>query len=122
MFVLQRKLSLRKIDISFFPEYLLCQININNKKGYIIVLYRPPGQTSFEFDNFQHNLDKILNDIKQLGSTFSIMFGDFNAKSKTWWTHDITTNEGVQIESDFNIWFASTISDPTISCQTHPHV
>ena len=27
-----------------------------------------------------------------------IILGDFNAKSKTWWTHDITTNEGVQIE------------------------
>ena len=90
-------LCLRQIDISFSPECLLCQIN-NNKKCYIIVLYRSPSQTSFEFNNFQHNLDKILNDVKQLESTFLIILGDFNAKSKTWWTHDITTNEGVQIE------------------------
>ena len=43
---------LRQTDISFFPECLLCQININNKKDYIIVLYRSPSQTSFEFNNF----------------------------------------------------------------------
>ena len=65
-------LCLRQIDISYFPEYLLCQINIDNKRGYIIVLYRSPSQTSteFNFNNFQHNLDKILSDLQQLGSTF----------------------------------------------------
>ena len=95
----KENLGLRQIDISYFPQCLLCQINISNKKGYIIVLYRSPSQTSTEFNNFQHNLEKILSDVKQLGSTFLIVLGDFNAKSKTWWTHDITTNEGVQIES-----------------------
>ena len=107
-------LYLRQTDISFFSECLLCQININNKKGYIIVLYGSPSQTSFEFNNFQHNLDKILNDVKQLGSTFLIMLCDFNAKSKTWWTHDITTNEGVQIESLTSTYgLHQLISDPT---------
>ena len=84
-FYFKGNLCLRQTDISFFPEYLLCQIYITIKKGYIIVLYRSPSQTSFEFNNFQHNLDKILNDVKQLGSTFLIILGDFNVKSKTWW-------------------------------------
>ena len=53
-------LCLRQFDISYFPECLLCQSNINNKKGYFIILYRSPIQTSSEFKNFQHNLDKIL--------------------------------------------------------------
>ena len=91
----------------------LCQININNKKGYIIVLYRPPSQTSSEFRNFQHNLDKILSDVKQLRSTFLIILDNFNAKSKTWWTHDITTNQGVQIESLTSTYnLHHLISDP----------
>ena len=64
-FCFNRNLCLRQINISFFPECLLCQININNKKGYIIVLYRSSSQTSSEFNNFQHNIDKILNDVKQ---------------------------------------------------------
>ena len=42
------------------------------------------------------------------------MLSDFNAKSKTWWTHDITTNEGVQIESLTSIYgLHQLISDPT---------
>ena len=107
-------LCLRQIDISFFPDCFPCQININNEKGYIIVLYRSPSQT-FEFNNFQHNLDKILNDVEQLGSNFLIMLDDFNTKSKTWWTHDITTNEGVQIESLTSTYdLGQLISDSTL--------
>ena len=43
-----------------------------------------------------------------------IKLGDFNAKSKTWWSHDITTNEGVQIESLTSTHgLHQLISDPT---------
>ena len=49
---------------------------------------------SAEIDNFQCNFDKILY-VKQLGSTFLVILGDFNAGSKTWWSHDTTTNECV---------------------------
>ena len=46
------------------------------------------------------------------------MLGDFNAKSKKWWTHDITT-EGVQIVSMVLVFdFYQT---QPISCQIHPH-
>ena len=42
------------------------------------------------------------------------MLDDFNAKSKTWWTHDITTNEGAQIESLTSMYgLHQLISDPT---------
>ena len=111
----KENLCLRQIGMSFFPKCLLYQININNKKGYITVLYRSPSKTSFEFNNFQHNLDKILNDVKQWGSTFLIILVDFHAKSKTWWTHGyITTNEGVQIESLTSTYgLHQLISDPT---------
>ena len=104
----KRNLCLRQIDISFFPdECILCQININNKKASIIVFfYRSPSQTSSQFNIFQYNLDKIPNDVKQLGSSYLIMLVDFNAKSKTWWTNDITTSE------DFDIWFASANIKP----------
>ena len=78
-------LCLRQIDISYFPECLLCLINIKNKKAYITVSNRSSCHTSSEFNIFEHNLDKILRDVKQLGSTFLIILDDFNVKSKTWW-------------------------------------
>ena len=74
--------------------------------------------------NFHYNLGKILSDVKQLWSTFLIVLGDFSTKSKTWLTHDITTNAGVQIESLPSTYgLHQLILDPTlISCKTHPHV
>ena len=75
-------LCLRQIDISYFPECLLFQININNEKGYITVLYRSPSQTSPEFNNFRRNLDKILSDFKQLGSTFFYYIGGLQCEVK----------------------------------------
>ena len=60
------------------------------------------------------NLDKIPSDVKRLGSTFLIILGDFNAKSKTCWTHDVAINEGVQIESLTSTYgLHQLISDPT---------
>ena len=67
-------LCLRQIDISYFSECLLCQININNKKAISL----------FYIDLLVTILDKILCDVKQLGSTFLITLDDFNAKSITW--------------------------------------
>ena len=85
-----------------------------NQHSQIIVLYRSPNHTSSEFNNFQHNLDKILSVAKQLGLTFFIILGDFNMKSNTWWTHDITTNDEVQIESFTSTYgLPQLILDPT---------
>ena len=98
----------------FFLNVFFVRLISTIKKGYIFVLYRSLSQTSFEFNNFQHNLDKILNNVKQLGSTFLVVLGDFKAKSKTWWTHDITTNDGVHIESLTSTYgFHQLKSDPT---------
>ena len=37
--------------------------------------------------------------IQQFRSSFVVIIGDFNAKSKSWWKKDITSNEGSQIDS-----------------------
>ena len=55
----------------YFKENLcLRQIDIQNKKGYIVDLCRSRTQISAEFNNSQCNFDKILSDVKQLVSTF----------------------------------------------------
>ena len=41
----------------------------------------------------------LTSDAKELGSSFFIILHDVNARSKTWLSHDINTNEGVQPES-----------------------
>ena len=67
--------------MSYIAQFL-CEVTIENKKGYITVLYRPPSQTANEFHDFQHNFKKQLNQVKDFCSSFIVILGDFNARSK----------------------------------------
>ena len=75
---------------------------------------RSPSQTASEFANFLENFEKLLYQIQQFRSSFVVTLGDFNAKSKSWWNEDITSNEGSQIDSLATIYgLQKRISDPT---------
>ena len=87
---------------------------MRNKTGYIAVTYRSPSQTASEFANFLENFEKLLYQIQQFRSSFVVILGDFNAKSKSWWNKDITSNEGSQIDSLATTYgLQQLISDPT---------
>ena len=87
------------ININFLSEYLLCEITVNYKKGYIAVLYRSSSQTNTVFNDFFKNSEKLLQEISALNPDFSICLRDFNARSKAWRTSDINTIEGTKIDS-----------------------
>ena len=60
------------------------------------------------------NFEKLLYQIQQFRSSFVVILGDFNAKSKSWWNKDITSNEGSQIDSLATTYgLQQLISDPT---------
>ena len=80
-------------------ECLLCEVTVNNKKGYIAVLYRSPSQTNTVFNDFLSNFEKLLQELSALNPDFSIILGDFNARSKSWQKSDINTIEGTKIDS-----------------------
>ena len=80
-------------------ECLLCEVTVNNKKGYIAVLYRSPSQTNTVFNDFLSNFEKLLLELSALNPEFSIILGDFNARSKSWWKSDINNIEGTKIDS-----------------------
>ena len=60
----------------------------NNKLVIISVIYRSPSQSSQEFAQFEMLFSQLLNDITSKKPFFSIILGDFNARSKFWWTFD----------------------------------
>ena len=70
---------------------MLCGVTVNDKKGYIAVLYRSPSQTNTVFNDFLSNFEKLLEEISDLNPDFSIILEDFNARSKSWWKSDINT-------------------------------
>ena len=80
-------------------ECAIIEITLNNKKGFIILVYRSPSQTADEFEEFMLYLDETLHNISSLNSTFKLMLCDFNAKSSSWYDKDATSPEGLQIES-----------------------
>ena len=87
---------------------------MGNKIGYMAVTYRSPSQTASEFANFLENFEKLLYQIQQFRSPFVVILGDFNAKSKSLWNEDITSNEGSQIDSLATIYgLQQLVSDPT---------
>ena len=80
-------------------QCIVCEVTLHNQKGYVVVTYQSPSQAITEFDEFLSNFDKLLNHIKQFRPSFTIILGDFNARSKSWWPDDVKSHEGKQIES-----------------------
>ena len=39
-------------NITSLTEYLVCEVTIQNKKGYVAVVYRSPSQSTSEFESF----------------------------------------------------------------------
>ena len=61
-----------------------------------------------------YSILKNLNQIKQLKPSFTIILGDFNARSNDWWPDDITSPEGTHINFLISMNdFDQLISDPT---------
>ena len=79
--IYKENLSLRIISTSYFNQYLLCEVTCQNQKGYIPVIYCSPSQWCNEFEDFPFNLEKLINQIKQVEPSFTIILGDFHAKS-----------------------------------------
>ena len=72
---------------------------MQNQTGYLLVTYRSPSQNSNEFNEFLTSFERLLNHVNQLKSSFLVIHGDFNARSKSWCLDDITTYEGSKIDS-----------------------
>ena len=78
------------------------------------IVHRTPSQNIFEFEHFLSNFEKVLSDTTFCNSLFTIILGDFNARSSVWWTRDKTTIEGTQLESLTSVYgFHQLISQPT---------
>ena len=110
----KESLPVRVINIPFIKEALLLEMNYNNKKVFISVIYRSPSQTTDEFDSFLLNFEQILNEVRQGKPSLSVITGDFNARSSSWWSSDINSTEGLKLSSvSSSFGFSQLINEPT---------
>ena len=108
------KISVRQMSNINLPEYLACESVIGKKKAYVITLYRSPSQNQSEFEHLLLSLENLLYNIRNKDPACRTLLGDFNARSKSRWVHDITNNEGTQIEFINSLYgFYQLISEPT---------
>ena len=87
------------VKSSSFRECIICEVSIQNWKGYVGVVYRSPNQDSFQFEIFLSNFYKVVSDTTSCNSLFIIILGDFNGRSSVWWTRDKNTIEVTHLES-----------------------
>ena len=107
-------LPLNILNITQLNECLVVEILYNNKKCYLVTLYRSPNQNDIEFDDFITKFEILIDSIYNLNPYFVIILGDFNAKLNKWKTDDLDTKEGIKID-EVTSYFALSqiISGPT---------
>ena len=89
-------------------------MNYNHKKVIVSVIYRSPSQSNIEFDLFLANLKELLCEINNRKPYLSIITGDFNARSSSWWSKDSNTREGLKLFSLTSAnGFSQLINEPT---------
>ena len=95
----RENLTLQLVDTPYIEQCILCETHIQNTTGYVAAICRSPSQSSNEFEEFLVNFNKLLNQVNMLKSSFTVILGDFNARSQLWWSDDITSFEGSHIDS-----------------------
>ena len=108
-------LPIKILNIGNLSECLVVEISYNNRKCFIISLYRSPSQNVQEFDIFIRRFENILQTISSPGNQNLIcVIGDFNAKLSSWKFDDPDTPEGLEINALTSSYgLTQMITDPT---------
>ena len=112
---IRKSLDVRCFSHKYLQECLILGISINNKKGYVLSLYRSPSQSPDEYDSFINNFEKLIINIYSRKADFVLLIGGFNAKSYNWSINNTKTSEGAQLGSISSLYGMKQL----ISEQTH---
>lgn len=66
---------------------------------YVIVSHHSPSQNNFQFDDFLSGFENLSHDARILQPIFTVILGNFNTGSKSWWSCHPTTFEGARLNS-----------------------
>ena len=110
----KESLPVRVLNLTYLKEALLLEMIDNNKKIIVSVIYRSPSQNNHEFNSFLSSFEQLLSEISKCKPTVSIITGDFNARSSSWWSNDTNTLAGTNLYSlTSSNNFSQLINEPT---------
>ena len=89
----------RRDDLCTLTECIVTEINLGKKSVFFTFSYRYPSQTTDEFEVCSQNLNLTLTNVDALSPFCHALVGDFNARSSSWWSGDITTRVGRELEA-----------------------
>ena len=92
-------LPLKVIEIQLLNECINFEIKISGKLCSFLCLYRSPSQTRDIFETFTDNFELTLNWIINKNSFLIVALGSFNAKTTNWYKNDISSYEGLKIDT-----------------------
>ena len=101
-------------DMATLPESIVCELSLDRKKYFFVVLYRSPSQNHQEFSDFMNNFELMVSKMSAEDPYAVIITGDFNCRSPQWWESDNENDKGRQFEpltSDLGLH--QLISGPT---------
>ena len=90
---------IRRNDVSSLHESLVLEIRLVNNKCFLTSLYRSLSQSKDQFDEFFSSFNMLMSNINDERPLASIIRGDFNARSKNWWSQEITNSQGSRIDT-----------------------
>ena len=79
----KESLPVKLINLPYLKEALFLEMNDNNKKMIVYIIYRSQSQSNRIFDTFLLNFEQLLSDISTREPTVSIIMGEFNARSSS---------------------------------------
>ena len=74
-------------------------LKLREKNYFFTCLYRFPSQKEDQCELVCNNLDLCLFNINEPNSVCSVLTGNFNARSSTWWNFAQDSREGNKIDS-----------------------
>ena len=89
----------RRDDRCTLTECIATEINLGKKSVFFTLSYRSQSQTADEFEAYSQNLNLTLNNVDALSPFCHELIGDFNARSSSWWSGDITARVGKELEA-----------------------
>ena len=92
-------LPLQIISVNYLPEWVNFEIMIGNKICNFIALCKSLSQSQDDLQAFIKNLETNLETLAQRNPFLMVVIGDFNAKSKHWYSQDSTNFEGITTEN-----------------------
>jgi len=104
-----------RIDLVTLHECIVCEIQLIERKYFLIVQYCSPSQTSSEFGIFMTNFENMLSKVSAENPYSVIIAGDdFNCRPSKWWQEDTDNEEGYVFEPfSTDLGLHQLISKPT---------